>query len=86
MGASGLWALKVMWVVGYGVVGLLVIEKECESLGCLVVKILDKWDTERRASFKKQQQLQNSIFPSVTRVWVVHLQLRLRAIMAPFHP
>lgn len=85
MGAPGLWALKVLWVVGFGVVGLLVMEKECESFGCLVVKIWDKWDTERGASLKKQQ-LQNSIFPSVTRVWVVHLQLWLRAIMAPFHP
>lgn len=42
MGAPGLWALKVMWVVRCGVVGWLVMEKECESPRCLVVKILDK--------------------------------------------
>lgn len=41
------WALKVMWVARYGVVGCFVMGKECGSPTCLVVKILDKWDTER---------------------------------------
>ena len=70
MGALGLWALEVMWVVRYGVVGHLVMGKECESPSCLVVKILDRWDTERGHPFKQtnkqtNKQTQNGVFSSL---------------------
>lgn len=48
--------------------GCLVIGKECESPRCLVVKILDKWDTERERPLKKKntsETPQNTIFSSL---------------------
>ena len=50
------WALKDTWVVRFGVLGCLVLGKECGTTRCLVVKISDKWDTVRGHPFEKTQK------------------------------